>query len=237
MVSDAPQSCKLVDSSLFSGPRRVISKCNCKFKRNTPHWQEKKNNIVICAGLSLTDPKSQLFVDACMQHPDFLVMTRKGADGPVVRSSQRLWASRTRQADTRANLEKVPWDKAEQWTSYRESLLEEAQPPTTTTEVIRDCYQVAIIDDGDGELQDFVDKLVDIWIEVYDAEDVVDLFDMVAGPILDSGELEIADQKTTGYPLVRNTELDVMVSYELLWGKAPSEGHLVDDEMPSKIRI
>ena len=94
---------------------------------------------------------------------------------------------------------------------------------------LEDCFQIAIVDDGDGNMQDFVDKLEKIWFEVYDAEELNDLLREIGGPYLCRKELEL--DETRAKPLIPTTEPDIMVSYERLWGRAPREGRLVDDEI------
>lgn len=64
-------------------------------------WEETKCNLSLYAGLSLSDSMVQALVNACIRHPDFMVMLRKGADAqaihssPIVRTSRRqhAWSS------------------------------------------------------------------------------------------------------------------------------------------------
>ena len=102
----------------------------------------------------------------------------------------------------------------------------------STSQRLEDCFQVAIIDDGEGNMQDFVDKIEKIWFEVYDAEKLGDLLRDIGGPYLQRKELEWDNTRTKPQsPLMPTTEPDIMVSYERLWGRAPREGRLVDDEI------
>ena len=119
---------------------------------------------------------------------------------------------------------------------YQDTILQDALPMVSTSKRLEDCFQVAIIDDGEGNMQDFVDKLEKIWFEVYDAEKLGDLLRVIGSPYLQRKELEWDNtrpepQSKPQSPLMPTTEPDIMVSYERLWGRAPREGRLVDDEI------
>jgi hypothetical protein len=234
--SKALMLCGFIPNAIENlGPRYSVSKCNCIFKRNTPHWEETKNNFVVCAGLSLNDPKSQVFVNACLRHSDFMVLIRKGQNGRVIRSTENIWASRTRHAPTRAGLKKVPWESAPEPTLFKDTLLEEAQPLISNTERMQDCFQIAIVDSSDGELEDLVNKLVLIWLKVYEVEDMMGLLSLIGNPYIYGGELELNVKRgESDFPLVPNLELDVLSSYKRLWQTVPREGRLVDDESKMK---
>lgn len=212
------------------GPRYKVEKCNCFFDHNKPHWTETKTNNVICVGLSLTDPKTQLFVNACLRNPDLMVLCRKGSNGRLIRSRPLCW-TQVRKADTRAGLKAAPWNSYET-VYFEDSLLEEAQPLVGPNRQLDDCFQIAIVDGGEGEVEDFVDKLAKLWYQVYEVEDIRGLLVEIGGPLLEDGELEIETRKKKNrLPLIPNMELDVMKSYRRLWGKGPREGRLVDDEV------
>lgn len=211
------------------GPKYKVEKSNCFFDHNKPHWTETKSNNAICVGLSLTDPKTQLFVNACLRHPDLMVLCRKGANGRLIRSGP-LCCTQVRKADTRAGLKVAPWNIHET-VCFRDSLLEEARPLLGRDRQLDDCFQLAIVDGGEGDVEDFVDKLAKLWYQVYEVEDIRGLLVEIASPLLEDGELEIESRKSTNrLPLILNMELDVMLSYRRLWGKGPREGQLVDDE-------
>lgn len=115
---------------------------------------------------------------------------------------------------------------------YQNSILQDALPIVSSDRRLEDCFQVAIVDNGDGNIQDFVNKLEKIWFEVYDAEGLRDLLRDIGGSYLHTKELELDDTKAEPYSLVMpSTEPDIMVSFERLWGRAPREGRLVDDEI------
>lgn len=212
------------------GPRYKVEKSNYFFDHNKAQWTETKSNNVICVGLSLTDPKTQLFVNACLRQPDLMVLCRKGANGRLIRS-RPLCFTQVRKANTRAGLKAAPWDIFET-VYFQDSLLEEAQPFITPTRQLNDCFQLAIVDGGEGEVEDFVDKLVKLWYEVYEVEDVKGILVEIGTPLLEDGELEAeSGKKGSRLPLTPNLELDVMESYRRLWGKRPKEGHLADDEV------
>lgn len=212
------------------GPRYIIKKDNSYNKHHRPQWSETKSNYAICVGLSLTDPKSQEFVNACLRHSDLQVLCRKGRDGRLIRSKPLL-GTQTRVAESRAALKQKPWD-VQNAMYYQDSILQDALPIVSSTQRLEDCFQVAIVDNGDGDMQDFVDKLEKIWFEVYDAEELKDLLHDIGGPYLHRKELEIDDTRAEPHsPVMPSTEPDIMVSYERLWGRAPREGRLVDDEI------
>ncbi|KAJ7321855.1 hypothetical protein DFH08DRAFT_969747 [Mycena albidolilacea] len=214
-------------------PRSVISKCNCVYN-GVPHWEETGVSYVLCAGLSLTDPQSAVFVNACLRDPALMVIVRKGADGRIIKSTERVWAERMRQANTRAGLRTAEWDPA-RTVYYQDSVLEEACPRVYNTEVIEDCFQVVLVDGGTGSMADLIKKVSDIWLEkVYKAADTMELIADIAIPIVKSGELEIKSHGKRGPPMVMaNLETDVLAAYKRLWGQAPAE--LVDDDLPERI--
>ncbi|KAJ6624702.1 hypothetical protein B0H10DRAFT_715431 [Mycena sp. CBHHK59/15] len=214
-------------------PRSVISKCNCVYN-GAPHWEETGVSYVLCAGLSLTDPKSQVFVNACLRDPSLMVIVRKGAEGRIIKSTDRVWAERMRHANTRAGLRVAEWDPA-QTVYYQDSVLEEARPQVSVGERITDCFQLVIVDGGEGSMADLVHKITQIWLEkVYNVDDAMALIAVVAMPYVNSGELEIDCRKKRGPTIiVPNLEADVLAAYKRLWGQAPAE--LADDDLLKRI--
>lgn len=214
-------------------PRSLINKCNCVYN-GVPHWEETGVSYVLCAGLSLTDPKSSVFVNACLRDPALMVIVRKGAAGRVIKSTERIWAERMRHANTRAGLRTAPWDPS-RTVYYQDSVLEEARPKVYDTEVLEDCFQVVLVDGGEGSMADFVAKISSIWLEkVYNVSDTAELIGDIAIPIVKSGELEINFRGKRGPALVvPNLEADVLTAYKRLWGRAPAE--LVDDDILQRI--
>jgi len=159
-----------------------------------------------------------------------MVLCRKGSNGRLIRSRPLCW-TQVRKADTRAGLKAAPWNSYET-VYFEDSLLEEAQPLVGPNRQLDDCFQIAIVDGGEGEVEDFVDKLAKLWYQVYEVEDIRGLLVEIGGPLLEDGELEIETRKKKNrLPLIPNMELDVMKSYRRLWGKGPREGRLVDDEV------
>ncbi|KAJ7815414.1 hypothetical protein B0H14DRAFT_2847550 [Mycena olivaceomarginata] len=203
-------------------PRSVISKCNCVYN-GVPHWEETGASYVLCAGLSLTDPQSAVFVNACLRDPALMVI-----------STERVWAERRRQANTRAGLRTAEWDPA-RTVYYQDSVLEEACPRVYNTEVIEDCFQVVLVDGGTGSMADLIKKVSDIWLEkVYKAADTMELIADIAIPLVKGGELEINSHgKREPAMVMANLETDVLAAYKRLWGQAPAE--LVDNELPWRI--
>ncbi|KAJ7173002.1 hypothetical protein C8R43DRAFT_678769 [Mycena crocata] len=214
-------------------PRSVVSKCNCVYN-GVPHWEETGASYVLCAGLALSDSKSQAFVNACLRDPALMVIVRKGEDGRIIKSVERIWAERVRHANTRAGLRAVAWDPA-RTVYYQDSVLEEAQPKVCDDEVLKDCFQVVLVDGGEGSMADFVSKISRIWLEkVYGVPDAMTLIGDIAVPFVKSGELEIDYRGRRGpATLVSNLEVDVLTAYKRLWGKAPAE--LADDDIMQRI--
>lgn len=220
--------CGFIPNEITStGPRREIHKQKCHFNKSCVHWQETLNSQVICAGLSLTDPKSQAFVNKCFKHPDFMVMVRKGKDGRLIKSSPRIWAVKSRDGHAKAELTNAPWDKM---TYFKDTLIEETHPIVSVMgDKMEDCLQVAIIDVGDGEIQDLVLKVEKVWLEVYETDAVTGIVGAICEPLVGEGELEFKPNKVKGdFPLVPNLEQDVVKSYRRLWGVEPKS--LADDE-------
>ncbi|KAJ3508643.1 hypothetical protein NLJ89_g5641 [Agrocybe chaxingu] len=217
-------------------PRYQVEKCNCFFEGNKPHWTETKANNAICVGLSLNDPKTQLFVNACLREPDFMVLCRKGPTGRLIRSKP-LWGTEVRKADTRAGLKKAVWDQREA-IHFQDSVLDEARPLTAPDKYLDDCFQVAIVDGGEGDMQATINKLVKVWYRIYEVEDFGGLLLKIGNPYLTSEELEVDEKRNRkGSPLTPNLELDVLASYRRLWGHGPREGRLVDDEIDIEIVV
>ncbi|KAJ7468940.1 hypothetical protein B0H11DRAFT_1395233 [Mycena galericulata] len=210
-------------------PRSVVSKCNCVYN-GVPHWEETSTSYVLCAGLSLTDPKSQAFVNACLRDPTLMVLVRKGAAGRIIRSVPRIWAERMRHANTRAGLRTAEWDPA-CTVYYQDSVLEEARPKVYDAQVLEDCFQLVLVDGGEGSMANFVEKVSRIWLEkVYKARDVMELIGDIAMPVVKSGELEFLYRgKRAPAGIVPNLETDVLTAYKRLWGRAPAE--LADDDI------
>jgi len=209
------------------GPRFSIEKDNAYGKHYKPRWTEIKSNPAIFAGLSLTDPKSQEFLNACLRSQDFQVLCRKGRDGRLIRSRD-LCGQRRRTAETRAALKNMPWDSAK---VFGDAILIKALPMVNFDRRLNDCFQVAIVDDGDGDIHDFVAKLQQIWVDVYDAKDPPGLFSKLGIPYLESQELEMNIGDCPGPLITPNTESDVLISYKRLWGRGPREGRLADCEI------
>lgn len=212
------------------GPRYQTEKCNCPTKLcDRPHWTEIKNNNAICVGLSLSDPNANLFVNACLRDPDLMVLCRKGPNGLKIRSKP-LCGSRFRRATSRAGLKNAEWDHKHD-TFFKDTVLEEACPLLSAGKRVLDCFQVAIVDGGEGGVAEFLDKLLAIWRQVHDVEDFKGIISAVGGPLLDTGEFEADEIRRNGQsPLIPNLESDLLVSYKRLWGRGPREGRLVDDE-------
>lgn len=161
-------------------------------------------------GLSLSDPRAQAFVNGCIRHPDLMVMLRKGANARIIRSSSVTWVSRTRRAQSRSALASVPWEETSNVVvSLLDSVLEEAQPPGWGRGKIANCMQVVFVDASEGEMGDFVRKLVEIWCQVYRVDGKDELYETIKGPYEAAGELEEFQVVT---PEV------VLNYYENLWG-------------------
>jgi hypothetical protein len=220
--------CGFVPNSMSSpGPRY---KTKCSFVKNTHHWEETMTNPVVCVGLSLTDPKSQAFVNKCLKHPDFMVLVKKGANGRIIRSLPNIWTVKIRKAHSKEELATIPWDSTTNAVCFRDSILEEARPIISVLgDILEDCLQVVIVDRGEGEMEDFVLKLEQVWLEVYGVEDGDKLLGVLGSQLVDDGEIEFRPDKIKdSFPIVPNVERDVMKSYKRVWGVEPKA--LADDE-------
>ncbi|KAJ7476594.1 hypothetical protein FB451DRAFT_1396841 [Mycena latifolia] len=215
-------------------PRSAVSKCNCPYN-GVPHWEEKHMSYVICAGLPLGDSKAQAFVNACLRDQSLMVFVRKGADGRVIRSTTHIWAERVRHANTRAGLRAAAWDPA-RTVYFRDSVLKAACPMVSyDREALQDCFQLVLVDGGEGSMADFIRKVSVIWLEkVHKVQDSMALTREIAMPLVQSGELEV-DYRGEGTPamVVPHLEDDLLSAYKLFWGEAPSE--LVDDDNQRRV--
>ncbi|KAI0049543.1 hypothetical protein FA95DRAFT_1515848 [Auriscalpium vulgare] len=219
-------------------PRSVITKINCSYLGKHAHWKETRTNQVLCAGLPLGDPKTQAFVDACLRHPDFLVLARRGKDGPIVRSHPFIVASFTRWADTRAALKRAQWDGPET-VFWSDSVLEEAMPRLGPNRHIEDCFQIAIVDNGEGQLKDLVDKLVSIWMQLWDVKSEFGLANTIVKSYIDVGELEIRKGYREGDeigPWLPHVERDLLKSFQRLWDTTPQWVLLKDSSQSGRRR-
>ncbi|KAJ7628768.1 hypothetical protein FB45DRAFT_43980 [Roridomyces roridus] len=222
------------------GQRSVVSKCNCVYD-GQPHWAETVTSYVLAGGLPLSDPKAQEFVNKCLRDPKLMVLVRKGREGRVIRSAPRIWAERVRHASTRAGLRAAEWDPAST-IYYQDSVLEEACPKLTVVvdnrdtdhRGIEDCFQLVIVDGGEGTMAEFVERLSRVWLEeVYGCKDVMGLMGEIAMPYVTSEEIEFSRTgKGTAF-VVSNSETDVLTAYKKLWGKAPAE--LADDDILERV--
>ena len=218
-------------------PRYTISKCNSCLDRR-PQWSETETNLVLCMGLSLTDPKTEQFVEACKKESDFMILCRRGRDGDVVRSQERIWYKRIRRARTRGGLKKVSWESVgkDSILYLRDSVLQETFVQTTRTVKLQDCYQLAVVDTQAEDITAVVGKLAVIWMKVYGAECAHQLWDSVGKDYVESGDLEIQDEPSIDSAAgccpcksyVAGIEKDVLASYCRLWNRTPV-GRVSDD--------
>jgi hypothetical protein len=164
---------------------------------------------------------AQVFVNACIRHPDFMVMLRKGANARIIRSSSIVWTSRKRHARSPSALTSVPWEKTADVISLPDLALEDAQPSGWVHAKIVDCMQVIIVDAGEGTMGDFVRKLVEIWCQVYKVDNKDELYNALKYPYEASGELdeyqEVTSKIALGY-------------YQRLWGCMPPPALVKDPE-------
>ena len=156
---------------------------------------------------------AQAFVNACIRHPDFMVMLRKGPGARVIRSSSVVWTSRRRRAQSRSALASVPWDsKSADVISHPDSALQDAWPHGWKREKIIDCMQVIIVDASEGTMNDFIRKLVEVWCQVHQVDGKDGLYEVFKGLYEVGGELEAYQEVTL------QTALDY---HQNLWGCGP----------------
>jgi len=130
-------------------------------------------------------------VNKCLKHPDFMVLARKGAKGRIIKSLPKIWALKVRKGHSKAELATIPWDSVSDVVYFDDSILEEAWPIVSVLgDKLEDCLQVVIVDRGEGEMEDFVLKLEQVWLEVYGARDMYDLLQLLGNPLIESGEID-----------------------------------------------
>ncbi|KAG0703558.1 hypothetical protein DFH29DRAFT_1068537 [Suillus ampliporus] len=219
----------------LSSPRHSIISTDNGSQSFGPIWEETKRNLSLYAALSLNDAKAQAFVNGCIRHPDLMVMLRKGADGRVIRSRPVVWTSRKRHARSRSALASVPWEKTRDVVRLQDDALEEAQPSGWSQEKIADCLMVVLVDGGEGNMGDFVRKLVEVWCQVYHVNDKEELYHALETPFVEAGELEkcSCDQHEVTFTLPTVCG-EVMSAYESLWG-TPPPSWLVEN--PNRFRL
>ncbi|KAG2058133.1 hypothetical protein BDR06DRAFT_1018757 [Suillus hirtellus] len=219
----------------LSSPRHSIICTDSGSQSFGPMWEETKRNLSLYGSLSLNDAKAQAFVNGCIRHPDLMVMLRKGADGRVIRSRPVVWTSRKRHARSRSALASVPWEKTRDVVRCEDDDLEEAQPSGWNHEKIADCLMVVLVDSGEGNMGDFVRKLLEIWCQVYHVEDKKELYCALETTFVEAGELEqctCGRHEITFTPSI--TQGDVMNAYESLWGTPPPPWLV---ENPNRFRL
>ncbi|KAF9224864.1 hypothetical protein BS17DRAFT_879664 [Gyrodon lividus] len=113
----------------------------------------------------------------------------------------------------------ISWEKTTDDGRLKDSILEEAQPSGWAHEKIAECLQVVIVDGGEGNMGDFVRKLVNMWCRVYQVENRDGLYAALEGPYEAAGELEkyTCEHHQVSYniPIIQK---DVLSSYQSLWG-------------------
>ncbi|KAK0194161.1 hypothetical protein F5146DRAFT_1110482 [Armillaria mellea] len=193
---------------------------------HTPQWSETEMNIT-----------AEAFIDACTREKGFMVLSRRGKEGKVVRSTPKIWCKRTRRASTRAGLKKLPWEETKSVVYFRDSLLEECWTLTSLSKRVEDCYTVAVVDTEAENVTSVVAKLAKIWIEVYGVECIHELCNKIATPYVKSGDLEIVEEEgeedanricPKRNVLMPGAAADVHASYRRLWKKSPCSG-IFDD--------
>ncbi|OAX42210.1 hypothetical protein K503DRAFT_734032 [Rhizopogon vinicolor AM-OR11-026] len=206
----------------LSSPRHSITCTDSGSYCAGPTWEETKSNLSLYGALSLNDPKAQAFVNACIRHPDLMVMVRKGAGGRVIRSRPVVWTSRKRRARSQSGLASVPWEKTHDVVHCQDGVLEAARPSGWKHQQIADCLMVVLVDGGEGNMGDFVRKLVEIWCRVYRVDDREELYCVLERPFVEAGELEKCTcchhEITFTLPTIHG---NVVSAYDSLWGTTP----------------
>ncbi|KAH7883000.1 hypothetical protein F5I97DRAFT_1901151 [Phlebopus sp. FC_14] len=207
----------------LSSPRHSIVSFEGGSQSADPVWEETNRNLALYAALSLNDPKAQAFVNGCFRHPDLMVMVRKGSNGRVIRSAPVVWTSRKRHARSPSCLASVSWGQTQDVVCCKDSSLQDSQPFGWNRKKVVDCLQVVIVDGGNGNMGDFIRKLVGIWCQVYRVkEDKDELYAALEGPYVEAGELERYTcghhQVTYNLPIIQK---DFPSSYQSLWGIMP----------------
>ncbi|OJA18282.1 hypothetical protein AZE42_05879 [Rhizopogon vesiculosus] len=219
----------------LSSPRHSITCTDNGSYCPGPTWEETKSNLSLYGALSLNDPKAQAFVNACIRHPDLMVMVRKGAGGRVICSRPVVWTSRKRRARSQSGLASVPWEKTRDVVHCQDGVLEAARPSGWKHPQIADCLMVVLVDGREGNMGDFVRKLVEIWCRVYRVEDREELYCVLERPFVEAGELEkctcCRHEITFTLPTIHG---NVVSAYDSLWRTVPPPWLL---ENPNRFRL
>lgn len=188
-----------------------------------PDSTKYKQNHAVRVGMSLTDPKVNAFVNACYRRSDFTVCFRKGSKNKPF-SSKPLCGQTSRKAKARAGFENVTFDPF--MPCFEEIILKDTSPNIALGKRVPDCFQLAIMPGGEGEIQDLITKIVHLWYQVYGVDNFAKLVLTIASPYLEGEEIELSDDGR----IIPNAEVAIHESYKTLWGRLPRE-KAVDDEI------
>jgi hypothetical protein len=128
-----------------------------------------------------------------MKSSDFSFILRKGPSGPIIRSALGVWAFRTRHAYTRSGLSKADFSERN---TYTDKVLQKSQPfrrvlDDGSLDRLEDGYQICLVDRvGMGSFEEFLERILEIWMKVYECEDVDALTEKISEPLFVAGEFE-----------------------------------------------
>ncbi|KAJ6611710.1 hypothetical protein B0H10DRAFT_2055389 [Mycena sp. CBHHK59/15] len=195
-------------------------------KKPDSTWEEKRIGPIMPAAMSLSDPKSRLFLDECFRHcrahPSLTMTLRKGKDAPIICSAARIQGKATRTASSLSALKKSAWNYHN---FHVDDLLRLSQPPVGPGHCghlpppLEDCIQLTLVDSGEIDTQTLIDELLAIWKRVYGVDTLLEICHAVLEPYMLTGELEV-DHANPSRPFIRNLG-KTYVSYVALWGDSP----------------
>ncbi|KAA1471995.1 hypothetical protein DENSPDRAFT_838127 [Dentipellis sp. KUC8613] len=171
----------------MQGPRYSVTKTN--LGQGLRLWEETKINPIMRASVGSEDSINVNFVRECWKHPDLLALAQ---DSEHDCGNQEMPLSYTRRSDTRRGLARIPWEKADCKVLER-SIFEERRVMLSEDESIDYCGQVIVVDDGEGGVEEFEDKLLGVLKTVYEVEDVREIVSRISEVYVAAGELEVRE--------------------------------------------
>ncbi|KAJ7445078.1 hypothetical protein FB451DRAFT_1433605 [Mycena latifolia] len=180
----------------------------------TTVWEEQKNNPVLCAALSPTDPKARLPQHASSALSFHADARRHAAQeemrtGPSIQRGVQFISRLKRTSATLAGLRKKPWTSRFVFGAnlLDRPLAHDACPESCLDRIDFDAMRLAV-------------SLLFLWEEVHQAQDLLELCHMIAQPYITDNELELdpsAELDPEEPVFLPNCENGV-VAYQASWG-------------------
>ncbi|THU86279.1 hypothetical protein K435DRAFT_369214 [Dendrothele bispora CBS 962.96] len=173
-------------------------------------WTQHLYVPILAASVSTEEPRVSEFINACLRRDDFSIILRKGLKGKMIYHPSRVPSRLVRKASSEEGLTKANW-VPDAWAndsgdaeaqadddSGRISLGEvfrRAQRPTIGGKYPNDTWVFGIYGDEKCRGMDLINKVAQIWKEIYGVEDVFQLRDYWVEKFVAEGEMERLSDK------------------------------------------